>query len=288
MLQCSFIDSKRYVYQALLEELEELQVPFPFVSRPAYLTLCTIKSLVFTAASNRKSVEDGKSIVDFNIVLQEYKVNYFTKLGVKVAWVAWATATLPDPATATKMHTTPPESIQQSAIVSSEYMQANGIDDIDIVSIGEPDWNDLEIEAANILNKRFDLIPISSQDIFPQTFKLQYPNSPTHYQDFNNITELPDDYDNYTTLYSYPEYIQTQNAQYIFQLVPKQSKNNIYLTVILSDVFGNALFGRKVVPNVLYNIGPFEMMFNEINIDVGSVNGSSNLTSIIGGVRLKQ
>jgi len=284
-LRCAFLSNDKYYYKFALEQLHNLKVPFPFVSKLTALPFVTITSLVFTQSSNRKSIEDGNAVIDFSIVLTEHKINYFIKLGVKLAWLTWTLATYADRASGSKLYTSIPSIDNLTAVSSTSYMQASIIADKTLLGFGLPTTTTAaDLIKYNKVNKRFSLIPFSNNATIPQSVKLQYPVSSEYYIKFNESLTINSTYTGY-----YMTASKSAVSKYItFTLIAKQVDSTVSTTLIVYDENNTELFARKVFPNVIYGIGKYQIVFNSLVIDPKSINNAiptSVTTKIEGGIR---
>lgn len=292
-LRCMFIGIDKVRNKFNLELLHKTKIPFPFISRLAALPLVIIENLTFSNSSDRKDLFDGKPIFDFVITLQEFKVNSFVTLGVKFAWLQWTLATQPDPANNTKLYTTPPDADQLSAIGTSETIQSNAIDLITDIDVSENNlnWNAEELIAANILNRKFDQIPVDPNGIFPQVIKLQYVLEQNHYEQFNTVNNLPANYSN-SIYYEFPVFLPTHIQQLIIKFLVKETEFETIVTMQVIDQDGNVRFNRKIVPEVVYIVGIYHITFNEIDIKSENINpineqGGNFGSKLEGGIRIR-
>lgn len=288
-MRCAFLSSDKYYRKLALEQLHNLKIPFPFVSRLTALPFVTISSLVFTQSNQRKSVEDGKAIVDFTITLTEYKVNYFIKLGVKLAWLTYTLATYPDRATKTKLYTSIPDTNNLTAITTTEYITANTIADKSRTEFNLPTTTTEEsLQKYNSINKRFSKLPFSNDSTIPQTIKVQYPPSTSYHDSFNlqknGFQTFPTGYTGYYMRASQTAVIKNL----IFLLLAKETSEGITITLVVRDDAGLELFSRKILPDIIYNIGRYQIVFNALTIDPKAINNSNpskSITKIEGGIR---
>jgi len=292
-MRCSLIDTNKYVKRLALEVLYDSKIPFPFVSGLAGIPLTTIENLTFSQSSDRKTLE-GDPVIEFVITLQEYRTNLLLSAGVKIAWLAWVSAIYADPATKVKLITSEPDAYEESAVITDGYIIGKVItektqEDLEIEStssIKSESWTSEELLNANILNRRFDKLPIDQNGIFPQSIKLSYPSSSIHYSSFNDI-KLPDNYDGYT----FPEYNISQTTQFLMTFVAKETTNGSYITMTIKDEDRIPLFSRKIVTGVRYKIGIYEFTFNELDVKTENINpvnktGGNYGSKFEGGIRI--
>lgn len=291
-LVCVFLGTDKYKSKLALEQLHNLKVPFPFVSNITALPFVTITSLVFLNNSNRKDM-DGSPVLDFSITLSEYKVNYFVKLGVKLAWLAWTLATSKDPSDKLPLYTSDPDDFTLSSVVTTEYIVSNAIDVRTAQELGQPTnttWGSELINDINDKNRYFDKLPFNPNGIFPQTIKLEHPTVSSKIL-WNSVTSgyIPTGYNGYI----YPTVNSTtQKYQFILTINAKMSSEGTTYTMIVKDSSQTLLFSRKILPEVIYTIGKFEFTFNEIFIDPRNINPSNMVggtygSKLIGGLRQK-
>jgi hypothetical protein len=292
-LKCIFIGQNKTQLKNRLELLKRSKLPFPFVSRLVAIPLVTILDLTFSNSSDRKDLFDGKPLFDFVITMQEFKVNSFVTLGFKFSWFEWTLATQPDPASGKKLYTTPPDANQLSAIATSETIQSNAIDLITTVDIEEESliWNTEELVAANILNRKFDRIPTDPNGVFPQVIKLQYVLDQNHSEIFNSISNLPNDYSN-TIYYEFPSFLPNHIQQLVIKFLVKETEFETIVTMQIIDQNGVVKFNRKIVPEIIYIVGIYEITFNEIDIKSENINpvneqGGNFGSKLEGGIRIK-
>lgn len=292
-LVCAFLGTDKYKSKLALEQLHNLKVPFPFVSNITALPFVTITSLVFLNNSNRKDM-DGSPVLDFSITLSEYKVNYFIKLGVKLAWLAWTLATSKDPSDNLPLYTSNPDDFTLSSITTTEYFTANAIDILSAQELGQPNglvWDDELVNGLNNKNRYFDKLPFNPDGVFPQTIKLEYPSSSSRvlWSSLTSQSFTPPFY----TGYIFPVITNnTQKYQFIITINAKMSSEGTTYTMIVKDSNQTLLFSRKILPEMIYTIENFEFTFNEINIDKRNINPSNFKggiygSKLIGGIRPK-
>jgi len=287
-LRCTFLGNDRFTEKLKLEGLYSTKIPFPFVSGLTAIPLVTIQSLVFMQTSERKDLSGG-AVVDFVITLQEFKTNFFIKLAAKLAWLSWITSVYPDPSSNKKLITTPPDTEQNSSEITTDYIITNAIDENNAEDLGQStrEWSDAEINAANILNRRFDKIPVDPNGVFPQAVKLQYVSNEKHYENFNNVGLLPDGYSGY----EFPRYNPSHSKVISLVFVAKQGTDNTYVSMEVK-IDNNVLFSQKILPEIIYTIGNYEITFNEIDIKSENINPQNKVggdfgSKIEGGIRIK-
>jgi len=305
-LTCRLIGSDRFTKKFALEVLKATKIPFPFVTRLVALPLVRITAMVFSQSSTSKNVEDKRGVIDFSITLREIKLSGIIgttiKAATKIAWVLAANTTL-DPANNISLSFSNDDKITPatSSVVGKLYVCL----DLEI-PLGEREnkYQDLyyqleevvetqdeleeQFNASLRLDAKYDRLPIASSDRFPQTIKINYPKVPIEFENFNTEENLNESVHQQSELYYFPEYTVDDSKEYLITITPTQSDSGNIITTMLIEREGETIFDSKIIPCERYTAGDLEIKFSSININQDSIYNTSELTEIIGGVRLKQ